>query len=144
MKYFFIPLIVLVSGITIVIWSKEQDNPTVTTTITPEEQGYPEYIFQEEKIEDMTTYLINEVAPIEWAVKYEALKKRVPVHYKQFNTTTMEVRDIDSFEYVNNIDWEFRYKVTNNSGEINFYKIKYIIEWDVSVPYFIPDDNYFF
>lgn len=116
----------------------------LTENLTPEAQWFPEYIFSEEKIEDMYIYLINAPVPIEGAVKYEALKKRVPTHVQQFNTTVMEVRNVDSFEYVNNIDWEFRYKVTNNSGEINFYKIQYVIEWYVSRPHFIPDDNYFF
>lgn len=141
MKY----LLLLLPILLISCWQDiEYCTENCTEILSPEEQWFPEYIFSEEKIDDMYIYLINAPVPIEWAVKYEALKKRVPTHIQQFNTTVMEVRNVDSFEYVNNIDWEFRYKVTNNSGEINFYKIRYNNEWSVSVPHFIPDDNYFF
>lgn len=141
MKY----LLLLLPILLISCWQDiEYCTENCTEILYPEAQWYPEYIFSEEKIEDMHIYLINAPVPIEWAVKYEALKKRVPTRITRFNTWWMFPEVIESFEYVNNTDWEFRYKVTNNSWEINFYKIQYNNEWYVSVPHFILDNDYFF
>lgn len=87
-----------------------------TTILTAEEQGYPLYIYEEDK---------NPEATLTGAVKYEFLKIRFS--RSVFNPDTMQYEDMYSYQVV---EWPYyRYRITFQSGSVGYYYNQPHIDW---------------
>ena len=94
--------------------------------LSPEEQGFPLYIYEEDKTPEAT---------LTGAVKYELLKMRFSRDV--FNPDAMQYEKDYSYQVV---EWPYyKYRVTFDSGSVGYYYNQPHVDWPTEL--LIDDEN---